>query len=722
MIATISIRCNAAHPDMPLMQFTAFKGSPSSVRILDVPRRIGDWDITSVSLQVRYPDNSKTTKECVRTGGVWVCTFDGCDVTGSVANGYLVYAEGTDEHGNPVTGYILGAGDVEVMDIDSSVHPGIQSWTVNLLDSKPDEPKRGDAVVEDGTLKVYDGNEWSIQDAAAKLQDSEHRIDAAGLVWRKTGGYFQPVATLADSENLPTDFGVLPLSEVTPQITSSHASQALYGISVQQGMPTTASFSGGAFVWRDVRLYMAATGETVTLFDLSLALDKRGSGTRYNVRIGVHIHGGTGAWTDDVDIPSYSAPIEYQGGSLVFQLFGDLVAPGAARTEIFRVGIEHVPEIDGQRYATLAEVPTRTAQLDNDSGYLTGTDLPGALADYAKKSDLSGYMPRDGKATGNFSLGTDTNGMKWDSRGGFLGIHGNGNSLWLDNGTMLELEDGFEQIKQVTGTGAVYTYKTLPEYIAEETSSQVTDAKAELNARIDLIEATSHPNMTIVGSPTFREGSVSGFSANDYLVFPTAVSVGQNTVEFHMAFHTGSDITTQQNLMDSWCGLAFAIRNGTTVTAISINGTNFLAESVGGTIRANNSYRMKMIFSYEGGQYRTRVYLADGAGDFTEVGTGFTADAPLFATATYWGGANPGHATHVFGGIINLNECRMLFNGVEVWRGYDELPTVKFDPTATPRLDTAEKIVNNIRSSFVELSGEYEDGETFSFNVLTEGE
>ena len=228
------------------------------------------------------------------------------------------------------------------------------------------------------------------------------------------------------------------------------------------------------------------------------------------------------------------------------------------------------------------------------------------------------------------------------------------------------------------------------------TEEQVESAKSELNARIDLIEATSHPNMTIVGSPTFREGNVSGFSANDYLVFPTAVSVGRNTVEFHMAFHTGADVTTQQNLMDSWCGLAFAIRGGTTVTAISTNGSSFLAESTGGTIRANNSYRMKILFSYEDGLYRTRVYLADGAGDFSEIGTGFTADAPLFATATYWGGANPGHATHVFGGIINLNECRMLVNGVEVWRGYDELPTVKFDPTATPVLDTAEKIVGVI--------------------------
>lgn len=285
-------------------------------------------------------------------------------------------------------------------------------------------------------------------------------------------------------------------------------------------------------------------------------------------------------------------------------------------------------------------------------------------------------------ATGSQRIDSDGAGASLtiegdSSNGGSIFIKGGGH-----NGAFLSVEDG------------VYIPASIKKGGKEvATEEQVESAKTELNARIDLIEATSRPNMNIVGSPTFREGNVSGFSANDYLVFPTAVSVGQNTVEFHMAFHAGSDVNTQQNIMDSWCGLAFAIRNGTTVTAISTNGTSFLAESTGGTIRANNSYRMKMLFSYEDGQYRTRIYLADGAGDFVEVGTGFTADAPVYATATYWGGANPGHATHAFGGIINLNECRMLVNGVEVWRGYDELPTVKFDPTAEDPLDTAEKIV-----------------------------
>ena len=225
-----------------------------------------------------------------------------------------------------------------------------------------------------------------------------------------------------------------------------------------------------------------------------------------------------------------------------------------------------------------------------------------------------------------------------------------------------------------------------------------------LTHRVELIELTAHPNMTIVGNPTFTEGNVSGFTATDYLVFPTEVSVSTNHVEFFMSFHTGSDVTTQQNIMDSNRGLAFAIRGGTTVTAVSTDGQSFIGENTGGTIEANHSYRMKLDFSHSGSTYAVKTYLADGSGDYVQVGEGLAAAVPLYPTATYWGGANPGGAVHIFGGSINLSQCYMLFNGRKVWSGYDELPKVSYDPTAEAPLDTAEKIVvssTNMVSEFL---------------------
>lgn len=236
-------------------------------------------------------------------------------------------------------------------------------------------------------------------------------------------------------------------------------------------------------------------------------------------------------------------------------------------------------------------------------------------------------------------------------------------------------------------------------YTTDQVDSKVDSAKTELNSRIDLIEATSRPNMNIVGSPTFREGNVSGFSANDYLMFPTQVNVGKNEVNFYMSFTTGPSVTTQQNLLDSWCGLALAIIGGNIVLAVSSNGTEFNTDRSIVSLTPNYSYMIRVSFDYDvssPNQYTARVFVGDFASPWCSV----SMDDPLFPTATYWGGANPqSGVNHIFGGTINLNECRMVWNGTEVWRGYDELPTVKFDPTATPRLDTAEKIVGVIEDA-----------------------
>ena len=48
MIGTYEIKVSAARPNFPLQPMFAFMGSPSSLRILEVPKKIGDWNITSV--------------------------------------------------------------------------------------------------------------------------------------------------------------------------------------------------------------------------------------------------------------------------------------------------------------------------------------------------------------------------------------------------------------------------------------------------------------------------------------------------------------------------------------------------------------------------------------------------------------------------------------------------------------------------------------------------
>lgn len=140
MIGTIDVTVQAARPDLPLPPVRAFVGSPSSVRVRNVPRRIGEWDITRVFVTANYPDSTTETAECVLTGGVWVGTVLGSATPGTSLSGFVVTADGVDEHGSAVSGYILGVGDVIVLTREESVTPG----TVTFKGDKGDKGDPGE--------------------------------------------------------------------------------------------------------------------------------------------------------------------------------------------------------------------------------------------------------------------------------------------------------------------------------------------------------------------------------------------------------------------------------------------------------------------------------------------------------------------------------------------------------------------------------------------------
>lgn len=145
---------------MPLNPFTAFKSSPSSIRVLDVPKKIGIWNITSVQIQVTYPDSHIVSKECVRTGNVWVGTLEGTSTVGSVCKGYHITASGVDEDGNEVSGYVLGVGDVVIIDLDGSIYPSESADYIRIFDKQPTNPKIGDVYLDGIALMIYDGEKW----------------------------------------------------------------------------------------------------------------------------------------------------------------------------------------------------------------------------------------------------------------------------------------------------------------------------------------------------------------------------------------------------------------------------------------------------------------------------------------------------------------------------------------------------------------------------------
>lgn len=161
MITPLEISVNAAQPAMPLPPLVAFLGSPSSLRLVGVPRAVGSWRITAVAVTVTYPDGSIVSKAATSVSGTWVATLDGCATPGSVTGGYTITADGTDENGEAVSGYVLGRGDVVVLDLDGTVTVGETTYYLHLLAAKPDAPKHGDVYVTDsGTPVLYDGTAW----------------------------------------------------------------------------------------------------------------------------------------------------------------------------------------------------------------------------------------------------------------------------------------------------------------------------------------------------------------------------------------------------------------------------------------------------------------------------------------------------------------------------------------------------------------------------------
>jgi len=162
MIATIDIRVNAAHPNIPLSPLYAFEGSPSNVRILNVPQRVGKWQIDAVSVTIALPDNSSTTVPAVAVCGYWVATLPSCDETGYCAAGLQVTASGVDENGNAVSGYCLGVGDVTILSRDATAVSNGTRYYLHYVAEQPEHPNPGDMCYIDGTLKWYDGTAWQV--------------------------------------------------------------------------------------------------------------------------------------------------------------------------------------------------------------------------------------------------------------------------------------------------------------------------------------------------------------------------------------------------------------------------------------------------------------------------------------------------------------------------------------------------------------------------------
>lgn len=223
--------------------------------------------------------------------------------------------------------------------------------------------------------------------------------------------------------------------------------------------------------------------------------------------------------------------------------------------------------------------------------------------------------------------------------------------------TQLENDNGF------------ITNDDLTEYAKE---SFVLEETGKLDEKIDDLMLFKFPNANIVGQPLVENGNISRFSASDYLIFPFVVDVKNNPFVITMCFTTGNDVNTQQNILDSYFGMALAIQNGRGIMALSSNGTGWDIGLVTGVIPIypNRTYYAKV--SWDGSAYKTAL-SDDGV---TYVNDMYAATSVGLNPTTMYIGASPNifgaGSSHPFGGTINLNKCHLSVAGLEVWQGMDD--------------------------------------------------
>lgn len=207
-----------------------------------------------------------------------------------------------------------------------------------------------------------------------------------------------------------------------------------------------------------------------------------------------------------------------------------------------------------------------------------------------------------------------------------------------------------------------------------------------LSDKVDDLQLFKFPNVTIFGEPTIQNGQVSDFSAESYLQFPFLVDFRNQAFEIHMCFTTGDNVNTQENIFDSVDGLAFAVRNGHFVVAMSSNGTAWdMGEHVGSyTVLPNTTYYVK--FTWNKLQYKLE-YSTNKEQYTTDIQV--TDTRSLYAKQIIIGKSVDN--THIFGGSINLNNCYLYIMGNLVWSGMDDAGLATRLATDLSNVDEAGK-------------------------------
>lgn len=314
------------------------------------------------------------------------------------------------------------------------------------------------------------------------------------------------------------------------------------------------------------------------------------------------------------------------------------------------------------QYITLSDIPTQVSVFENDANYQTSTDVASLLEPYATKDEIP----------------TSTSQLSNDS--GFI------------------------------------TSDEVDTKIVNKADKTELDA---LSDKVDELQLFKFPNATIFGTPTIQNGQVSNFSNTNYLQFPFLVDFQDREFIIDFSFTTPSDMSGQQNILDSNYGLAFAIRDSRVVMVASENGTSWTTGEIisDEILSPNTTYYFKImwnmgLFEFRGGLSKDELTINKQT---------ILSKTPYPKTMVI--GRSFVSGGNYFKGSINLNDASLTISNKVVWTGMDDVGLATRAAVDLSNLDAKgvevidNRIETKLASQTITMVATLEDGSTVTYTL-----
>lgn len=366
MISQINITVNAAKPKFPLAPMVAFNGSPSSVRISGVPCSIGNWSINSVRVLVSYPNNFTVEKTAVKVDDFWIATIDGSQTNGVIKNGFQVIADGVDENNLPVTGYVLGVGDVVVVPRDKGIERLVDRYAVRYLNEPPVNPSIGDMLNLNGQFKVWDGSKWvSISGEDVVVYDSAITLQANGVDIDS----FTVNASEAKTIDIPVPSNTSDLNNDSGFITSAAIPSKVSELDNDVGYVTAEAIPSKVSELDNDAGYITMSAIPAIPSKTSDLDNDSGFITASQIPA----------------IPSKVSELDNDSGFITLEAIPSNISA-------FNNDVGYLSAVTWNDVSGKPNIPSNTSDLVNDSGFITANDIPAIPSKTSELQNDSGFI------------------------------------------------------------------------------------------------------------------------------------------------------------------------------------------------------------------------------------------------------------------------------------------------------------------------------------------